>query len=305
VNENGSLTCKSCDIVNCTTQPLTYEVSQYVDNFQFKFQLKFSEPVDIEGEIAKIISIKKKTRRRLRMLQTTFQYLDYTIIDYGDGTYEFILNDYDPSQGDNQFEFQIMNPELIKSPSGQLPSTTRATIEIDPTTSYSIKDYNKSFTLFNTFVIFVAMLLLLFTFWTDYSVWAPMFDYMQIMMAIFLLNVILPPTPMYALGTFKYSLFSFLPNFFTDSLPTAKYNPKIMNSSIYSILEDLVFLRNMGQMYFILIALGFFLLATFAMSKKFFNKTIKNWCKNFIQERFLKKYLFGIVNILFLPVFLM
>ncbi len=85
-------------------------MSQFVDNFQYKFQLKFSEPVDIEGEIAKIISIKKRTRRRLRMLQTSFQYLDYTIIDYGDGTYEFILNDYDPSQGENQFEFQILNP---------------------------------------------------------------------------------------------------------------------------------------------------------------------------------------------------
>ena len=72
-----------------------------MDNFQFKFQLKFSEPVDIQGEIAKIISIKKKTVRR--MLEVVFQYLDYTIIDHGDGSYEFILNDYDPSQGENQF----------------------------------------------------------------------------------------------------------------------------------------------------------------------------------------------------------
>jgi hypothetical protein len=101
MNENGSLVCRSCDVVNCTTQPLTYEVTQYVDNFQYKFQLKFSEPVDIKGEIDKIIAIKKKTIRRL--LQTTFQYLDYTIIDHGDGTYEFILNDYDPSKGENQF----------------------------------------------------------------------------------------------------------------------------------------------------------------------------------------------------------
>jgi len=29
--------------------------------------------------------------------------MDYTIIDYGNGVYEFILNDYDPSQGDGQF----------------------------------------------------------------------------------------------------------------------------------------------------------------------------------------------------------
>ncbi len=209
--------------------------------------------------------------------------MDYTIIDYGDGTYEFILNDYDPSQADNQFEFQILNPELIKTPSGQLPSTTRATIEIDSTTSYSIKDYNKSFTLYNTFIIFVAMFLLIFTFWTDYSVWAPMFDYMQIMMAVFLLNVILPPTPMYALGTFRYALFSFLPNFFVESLPAAQFNAKTMNSSIYSVLEDFIFLRNMGQMYFILIVLVALLLVVFGMSKKFFNKTVKAWCKNFIK----------------------
>ena len=58
-------------------------------------------------------------------------------------------------------------------------------------------------------------------------------------------------------------------------------------------------------MYFILIVLVLFLLIVFGMSKKFFNKTIKSWCKNFIKEQFLKKYLFGIVNILFLPVFLM
>ncbi len=73
---------------------------------------------------------------------------------------------------------------------------------MDSTTSYSIKDYNKSFRLYNIFIIFVSMLLLVLTFWTDYSVWAPMFDYMQIMMALFLLNVTLPPTPMYALGAF-------------------------------------------------------------------------------------------------------
>lgn len=57
--------------------------------------------MDIKGEIDKIIALKKKTVRRL--LQATFQYLDYTIIDYGNGLYEFILNDYDPNQGDNQF----------------------------------------------------------------------------------------------------------------------------------------------------------------------------------------------------------
>jgi hypothetical protein len=61
----------------------------------------------------------------------------------------------------------------------------------------------------------------------------------------------------------------------------------------------------MGHLYFILIVLVVVLLAIFGMSKKFFNKSVKNWCKTFIRERFWKKYLFAIVNILFLPVFLM
>lgn len=132
-----------------------------------------------------------------------------------------------------------------------------------------------------------------------------MFDYMQIMMAVFLLNVVLPPTPMYALGAFRYALFSFLPNFFTDSLPTPQYNPKIINSSVYSILKDFIFLRSMGHLYFILVVLVIFLLIVFGFSKKFFNKSVKSWCKNFIREKFWKKYLFAIVNVLFLPVFLM
>ena len=127
------------------------------------------------------------------------------------------------------------------------------------------------------------MFMLLITFWTDYGVWAPMFDYMQTMTAVFLINLILPPTPMYALGAFKHALFSFLPNFFSNELPVAQFNAKIMNSSVYSVLRDFVFLRNMGQMYLILIVLIVFLLAVFFMSKKFFNKAVKSWCKTFIK----------------------
>jgi len=65
------------------------------------------------------------------------------------------------------------------------------------------------------------MFLLLLTFWTDYSVWSPTFDYMQLIMTVFLVNVTLPPSPVYALGAFNYALFTFLPNFFTNELPAA------------------------------------------------------------------------------------
>lgn len=178
---------------------------------------------------------------------------------------------------------QILNPEQIQSYTGQLPDSTRKTIELDSTTSFSIKDYNPIFANINLIGIFLAMFLLLFTFWTDYSVWSPIFDCMQLIMAVFLINVTLPPTPVYALGVFRYSLFAFLPNFFTSKLPAPEYNPNVMNSSVYSIIKDFLFLRNMGQIYFILIVLAVFLLISFGLSKKFFNKSVKNWCKKFIR----------------------
>lgn len=78
-----------------------------------------------------------------------------------------------------------------------------------------------------------------------------------------------------------------------------------MNTSVYSIMKDFVFLRNMGQIYFIFIMISGALLIIFGLSKKFFVKKVKSWCKKFIRETFWKKYLYGIVNILFLPVFLL
>lgn len=146
-----------------------------------------------------------------------------------------------------------------------------------------MKDFIEGFSLYNTVIISISLLLLIGTFWTNYGVWAPMFDYMHIMMAVFLINVNLPPTPMYALGVFKYSLFTFLPNFFTSLFPTPFFDPKIMNNSAFSMLKDFSFLRNMGQLYFLLVILICFLLVVFGMSKKFFNKKIKTWAKQFIR----------------------
>lgn len=110
-----------------------------------------------------------------------------------------------------------------------------------------------------------------------------MIDFMQVLFAIFLVNVVLPPTTSYALGTFKLACFTFLPNFFTNNLSEAKYDAKIMNNSVYSIIKDFTFLRTMGQIYFVLIIVIGILLITFGLSKKFFFKKMKSWCKKFIR----------------------
>jgi hypothetical protein len=154
------------------------------------------------GNLADIIAIQQVTNSRL--LATTYSNLDYTIIDYGGGVYGFTLNNVNTQGGGNpQYQFQILDPSAIISPSGQLPTNTRTTVVIDATSIYSLSDYNKSFTSYFTFIIWMSMILLIFSFWTLHSVWAPMFDFLQLMFAVFLVNVELPPTAMYGLATFK------------------------------------------------------------------------------------------------------
>jgi hypothetical protein len=108
-----------------------------------------------------------------------------------------------------------------------------------------------------------------------------MFDFMQIVFALSLISIDLPPTPMYAFAVLKMSFFDFLPNFFT--LPQAFFNKKTMNYTYYSVMKDFTFLRNMGQIYLILVVLIIILAISYGISKKFFNKRIKNRCKIFIR----------------------
>jgi hypothetical protein len=56
-----------------------------------------------------------------------------------------------------------------------------------------------------------------------------------------------------------------------------------MNNTYYSIMKNFVFLRNMGQIYFIIIILASLLTVTYLISKKFLNKKVKKWCKIFIR----------------------
>lgn len=124
------------------------------------------------------------------------------------------MNNINSQGGNAQYQFQILDPSAIISPSGQLPSNTRSIVEIDSTTIYSLADYNSLFTSYFAFIIWMSMVLLIFSFWTLNSVWAPMFDFIQLILAVFLVNVEIPPTAMYALGIFNLSAFTFLPNFF-------------------------------------------------------------------------------------------
>jgi hypothetical protein len=70
------------------------------------------------------------------LLTTSYQYLNYTIIDEGNGLYSFVLNNYNPNSN-AQVEVQITNPAAITGANGQIPTTTRSSFSVDTTLIYS------------------------------------------------------------------------------------------------------------------------------------------------------------------------
>ena len=79
---------------------MTFTTTQFVDNFNLNVQIQFNQPVNILAEIDKVIQIQQVNQARL-LAVTTYQYLNYTIYDYGNGLYTFVLNNYDPASGNN------------------------------------------------------------------------------------------------------------------------------------------------------------------------------------------------------------
>lgn len=74
--------------------------------------MKFNQKITITEDIASVFGIKQKTNSRL--LVVTYEFVDYTIIDYGDGEYVFVLNNFDSrDNADMEFEIQILDPEAI------------------------------------------------------------------------------------------------------------------------------------------------------------------------------------------------
>lgn len=139
------------------------------------------------------------TKRRL--LQNTYTYLDYTIIDYGNGVYEIVLNNFDArSNSDLRFSFQIINPQAIISASGHFPETTRTVIIINSNSIYSLTDYSPHLANYCMIVAIVMVILIVASFWTNQSIWMPIADYFHWLFALLFINITMPPNPTYALS---------------------------------------------------------------------------------------------------------
>lgn len=66
--------------------------------------MKFNQPITITSDIASVIQIKQRTFSASRLLVVVYEFVDYTIIDYGNGEYVFVLNNFD-TRDDADMEF--------------------------------------------------------------------------------------------------------------------------------------------------------------------------------------------------------
>lgn len=65
--------------------------------------------------------------------------VNYTIIDYGNGVYGFLINGFDSSMGGNvKFQLQILNPTAIKASDGSIPQQTRMDVIVSETVFYDL-----------------------------------------------------------------------------------------------------------------------------------------------------------------------
>ena len=164
-----------------------------------------------------------------------------------------------------------------------MPQTTRAEFEVNSADNYSLEYYNSSIDSYLYAVVMLAIILLVFSFGTHQSIWMPMFDFMQLCMAIILVNVSFPPNLLYTVRSCFVSAFTFLPNLLASSFSQAAFSKDSNNNNIYSLMQDGSFLRVLGSLYTIFIAFLIILLVIYLIGKKSPNKDIKKWAKNFLR----------------------
>lgn len=244
-----------------------------------------------------------KMAHTLRSLATTYQYMDYTIVDYGNGRYVFILNNFDArSSQDMEFSFEIINPEAITSESGQFPEKTRSVVVIQSGDYYSLSDYKEGTAIYCGIVAGFCVMLLLLTFTTIQSIWMPIVDFFHYLFILLFINMIMPPNPTYCLSKSIYLTLNFLPNMFSEALSSTPSYDKSISSTMYTFFGDMIFVRSQGFLLTVLVVLGCVLLVMLLLWRRKVGFARK-FCKKFLKETFWKEYVHALVYLFFLPCF--
>lgn len=164
-----------------------------------------------------------------------------------------------------------------------MPQSTRSSLEVNTAENYQLQYYNAGIDGYLYAVVMFSFILLLFTFGAHQSIWMPMYDFLQLCMAIILVNVSFPPNLLYSVKSLFGSAFTFIPNFFASSFSQAAFTKEANNNNIYSVMQDGAFLRVFGHLYTVLIVFLVVLLIIYLIGKKSSNKDIKKWAKSFVR----------------------
>jgi len=95
---------------------------------------------------------------------------------------------------------------------------------VDSSNIFSLDSYKEGIASFIKVAVILSFILLVLTFWTDHSIWMPMYDFMQMMMVLIFVNITFPPDLLYSINGLFGAAFNFLPNFFTNYFKQATYN---------------------------------------------------------------------------------
>lgn len=131
-------------------------------------------------------------------------------------------------------------------------------------------------------VAIVVVILLALTFCTNQSIWMPVIDFFHLLFALLFVNMVMPPTPAYAISKAKILILSFLPNMFDNSLPKSQYD-KTISSMIFTFFGDMIFVRTMGFLYTILLVMVVVFVVMLLLWKKGKWKNIKAFCKSYLK----------------------
>lgn len=306
----GSLVCQACGTggLNCTTTgndtaalPLTFTVNQTVENYKFKLYLSFNQKVNVTGNLKSIFQIVQVGARRLLAAAST---VNYTIIDYGNGVYGFLIDGFDASISSGlKFELQILNPMAITTASGSIPQQTRMQITLPTSQYYDMANYNDSFRGYAAFVSWVSLLMMVGLVWTKAEVWMPMLDVLQVLFVLYFINVVMPPNLAFMLAAFRVSFLSFLPNMFAAVLPKPVMTAR-STGPVYSLIGDFLFLRNEGYLLTVtlVLVLAIAIVLLLIRNKKIIKDNNRRLLlKKVWKEVVLGRCLHGLAYLLFLP----
>lgn len=282
---NSSLICVDCgtcvNVLNFTSN--TTQVNG--KNVVF---ITYNNNVTVNGNLSDTMQLIPTSSRRL--LDTSS---GLAPIQVNNNTFMFILPD---GANLSNYQYQILKPENVVDPSGNIPSFTRSTIAIPVTQTYTT-DTTDTQGIINFALFISAVCWLTFLFDTE------MMSIIQLLYLHYFIASTFPLTFSSILSAMKLSTLGWLPNILGPAVPEfVRYD--YIPSKIIDLLSDYLFIRNGGYFFTVLAVLLLVVAIIKIMSVPEINrfKAVRMWCQQAIEDRWKFSLPIQVFNVVYLPV---